>query len=67
MKRLKSIETEEVALEIIECDCGFHLGIDATWLDASQNSTGFKMNCPSCNTVIEVDELTSDLNTEITI
>ena len=58
MKVLDSIETDIVQLEIIECDCGFHLGIDATWLEQSGNCTGFEMNCPACNTIIEVDKLT---------
>jgi len=36
MKRLTSIENGEVSLEVMECDCGFHLGIDATFLDQSK-------------------------------
>jgi hypothetical protein len=28
MKRLKSVETEQYSLEVIECDCGYHMGID---------------------------------------
>lgn len=32
MKRLKSVENDQVQLEVMECDCGFHLGIDATYL-----------------------------------
>jgi hypothetical protein len=60
MKRLNSVETDKVALEIIECDCGFHLGIDATWLDQSPNATDYELVCPACNTIIPVDELTRD-------
>lgn len=58
MKQLESIETNKVQLEIIECDCGFHLGIDATWLEQSPNAAGFEMNCPACGALIEVDLLT---------
>jgi len=58
MKHLKSVENDQVQLEVIECDCGFHLGIDATWLDQSPNAEGFEMNCPACNAIIPIDELT---------
>jgi hypothetical protein len=50
MKRLNSVETDQVQLEIIECDCGFHMGLDATFIDQVKD---FKINCPSCKTVID--------------
>jgi hypothetical protein len=50
MKRLNSIETDQVQLEVVECDCGFHLGLDATFLDQVGD---FKINCPSCGTTID--------------
>jgi len=50
MKRLKSVENEKVQLEVIECDCGFHLGLDATYLVQVGD---FKIKCPSCG--IEID------------
>lgn len=50
MKRLTSIENSRVQLEVIECDCGFHLGIDATYLDQVGD---FKINCPACNKEID--------------
>jgi hypothetical protein len=46
-----------VELEIIECDCGFHLGIDATWLDQSIDAYGYEINCPACNTIIAVNNI----------
>ena len=49
MKRLKSVENEQVQLEIVECDCGFHLGVDATYLDQVGD---FVIRCPSCLTQI---------------
>ena len=58
MKQLNSIENNQVSLEVIECDCGFHLGIDSTWLEMSFNSIDFEMNCPACNKLIPVDKLT---------
>ncbi len=54
MKRLKSCETEQYALEVIECDCGFHLGIDATYLDQVGD---FKINCPACGIAIDSAEI----------
>ena len=50
MRRLKSIETDEVALEVVECDCGFHLGIDATFLDQVGEVS---IVCPSCGIRID--------------
>lgn len=50
MKRLKSIENDQVQMEIIECDCGYHMGIDATYLDQVED---FKTNCPACTAVID--------------
>ena len=50
MKRLKDIETEKVELEIYECDCGFHLGLDATYLLQVDN---IKIGCPSCGKIID--------------
>lgn len=46
MKRLKGVETEEYSLEVIECDCGFHLGLDATYLDQIGD---FITICPNCS------------------
>jgi hypothetical protein len=54
MKRLKSIENDQVALEVLECDCGFHLGIDVTFLDQVGD---FKLSCPSCKREIDTDKV----------
>lgn len=50
MKRLKSVITEKVQLEVVECDCGYHMGIDATFLDQVGD---FQTVCPSCGEVID--------------
>ena len=52
MKRLDSIENEQVQLEIIECDCGYHMGIDASYLI---NVGDFKCHCPSCDALIDTE------------
>ena len=49
IKRLESIENEQVSLEVIECSCGFHLGIDATYLEQKGD---FTLVCPSCSNII---------------
>ena len=54
MKRLNSVETDQVSLEIVECDCGFHLGLDATYLD---QVCDFWIKCPSCNASINTAEV----------
>ena len=57
MKRLNSIENEQVQLEVIECDCGYHMGIDATYLDQVDD---FIAPCPACNTMIETAKICSE-------
>jgi hypothetical protein len=54
MKRLDSIETDQVQLEVIECDCGFHVGLDFSYLD-QVGEIYFK--CPNCDTVIDTAEI----------
>jgi len=49
MRRLKSIETDKVQLEVGECNCGYHFTADATYLD---NVGDFKFKCPSCGVEI---------------
>lgn len=45
MKRLCSVEREDVSLEVCECDCGFHMGIDASFLEQVGD---VHIKCPSC-------------------
>jgi len=54
MKILNSIENEKVSLEVIECDCGYHMGIDSTYLDQVGD---FVTTCPSCKAIIDTKEL----------
>ena len=53
-RRLPSVETEKVQLEVIECDCGYHMGIDATFLDQVGD---FETTCPSCTCIIDTAEV----------
>ena len=50
MKRLPSVETDIVVLEIGECDCGYHFGIDATFMEQVGD---FTFHCPSCDKLID--------------
>jgi len=54
MKRLNSVETDEVQLEVIECDCGYHMGIDATFLDQVGD---VELECPSCHETIRTADV----------
>ncbi len=60
MRRLKSVENEQIQMEIIECDCGYHMGIDATFLDQVAD---FKTNCPSCGVIIDTANVLPDTET----
>jgi len=50
MKRLNSVENEQVQLEVVECDCGYHMGIDATYLDQVGELV---IPCPCCEARID--------------
>jgi len=51
MKTLNSVQSDQYELEVIECDCGFHIGLDATYLD---QVGGVDIICPSCKQIISV-------------
>jgi len=63
-KQLIGEEAKKADLEIIECECGFYLGIDASWLDLEEASN-FEMRCPSCGRDLHVEELTRPPEDEI--
>jgi len=55
MKRLNSVETERYSLEVIECNyCGFHIGIDASYLDQVGD---IKILCPCCQEKISTKDI----------
>ena len=57
MKRLNSAVTEQYELEVIECDCGYHMGIDATYLLQVGEVV---VDCPSCGIEIDTRFVCSD-------
>ncbi len=48
---LEPSEYDKTELEIIECGCGFHLGLDASYL---LQVDGIDIECPSCGQVLSV-------------
>jgi len=63
MKRLNSVENDTVQLEVIECDCGYHMGIDATYLIQVRD---FVTHCPNCGIEIDTAVLCPDDETDET-
>lgn len=50
MKRLEPAFSDVYELDVIECDCGFHIGIDITFLDQVEEVL---IKCPSCFNIID--------------
>lgn len=58
-KYIESVTTDKVELEVYECSCGFHLGIDATYVDQVSDCSFI---CPSCGEIISTKD--DDENSE---
>ena len=54
MKRLNDVETDQYVLEVVECDCGYHMGFDSSYIDQVAWITA---ECPSCHAIIETSEI----------
>lgn len=50
MKWITSLHNDKCELEVFECECGFHLGIDATWVDQDVYDLKYVIECPNCKT-----------------
>ncbi len=50
MRELKSVETDEYSLVVVECNCGYHMGFDATFLEGVDD---IEADCPNCTEVID--------------
>lgn len=46
---LESIETEKCRLKVYEYACGFHIGVDATYLEQVGD---LDLDCPNCKSRI---------------
>jgi len=58
MKRLSSIEINNVQLEVGECNCGYHFAADATFLDQVGD---FTFKCPSCGVEINTSTVFAEV------
>ena len=54
MKRLKGAESDVYSLEVGECDCGYHFGVDATYLEQMGD---FLFECPACLKAIDTEDV----------
>ena len=54
MKRLKPAFSDGYELDVLECGCGFHIGLDITFLDQVKE---IKMPCPSCGEIIDTEKI----------
>jgi hypothetical protein len=60
MKRLEGAVTScgTAELEVIECDCGYHMGVDATFVDQVDDAFFDVVTyCPNCKEAIPVRDL----------
>lgn len=48
--KIKIIPPSQCELLLIECECGYHMGIDFSYVDQVSD---FKTPCPSCDLVID--------------
>ncbi len=53
---------QDVALCVIVCDCGYHIGMDATFLEQVED---FYTLCPACKLVIDT-AITKEVTPNIT-
>ena len=51
---LEPVETNKVQLDVVECSCGYHAGLDATYLDQVGD---FQFICPACNALLTTEYL----------
>lgn len=58
MKRLQGVANGTYEMEVIECDCGYHMGIDASYVLQVEDAFFDKQpECPSCGKSINVRRL----------
>ena len=52
LRELKPANYYRSKLRVFECSCGFHIGLDFTYLD---QVGGIDIECPACSKIIHVD------------
>ena len=53
---MKRKSLQECEIEVIECDCGYHMGLDSSFLEQVGH---FITKCPSCGEEINTEILDS--------
>ncbi len=49
---IENLSSDTVELEVYECSCGFHIGIDSTYLEQVNDVT---IECPSCKETLKME------------
>lgn len=64
VKRLDPIENDQVHLVVVECNCGYHVAWDASWLEARSDCARWPVSqlCPACGANVSYHE-----NDDVTI
>ena len=47
-------ENEFCTMDIYKCSCGFHIGLDSTYIDQISE---IEIECPNCNKMIATHEI----------
>jgi len=51
---MKIVPKEKCQMDVIECDCGYHMGIDTSFIEAEGH---FVIRCPACGTLVDTSIL----------
>ena len=52
-KFIECISSDKVELEVYECECGFHMGFDSSYLEQVDS---VQTICPSCDKVFDIKD-----------
>jgi hypothetical protein len=58
IKRMKPAFGDGYELDVLECGCGFHIGLDITFLDQVKE---IQMPCPSCGQIIDTEIIKDEI------
>lgn len=54
MNSPKFVNIEKCEIDVVECVCGYHIGIDSTFIDQVEH---FKTICPACDFIIDTEKI----------
>lgn len=58
---MKLVSIDKCEIDIVECDYGYHIGLDVTYLDQVGD---FIAKCPACNKMIKTEDIYKGVNHE---